>query len=305
MRITNIDMKLCTKCHLCRNECPMELFVIEDDAQYYNDPLNNCIKCGHCIAVCPTNAVKYEVIQKDDYYFYKADNFEKIDIKNTSKIMSNILFKRRSIRKYKDKKINRKDLELILEAMGRSPSASNKMYRKYYIYQNKNLINIMQDTITNYFIKIITMTLNPLFLYIQVLSTKNKQMSFKDKFQKIKESNHDFLQMLNNKEYRFLFNAPAVFIITAPKKYNPRYKMFLKPDAYNAATHGILMAESLGLGTCWIGFAEFVLDKKPKVKQKLGIPAKEKILAVFTVGYPDAVFQRMAPRGPVPVKWFE
>ncbi len=305
LKITNINQKLCTKCQLCFNECPLKLFVIEDDKQYHHDPLNNCIECGHCVAVCPTNAVNYEINQKADSVFYKEDNFDKIEINNASKIIKNIIFKRRSIRKYKDKKVSRKDLELILEALGRSPSASNKMYRKYYIYQNEKLLNKLEDTVSGFFMKYLKMTYNPLILYLQVLLTKTKKMSFKEKLQKIKKSNHDFFQKLLNKEYRFLFNAPAVIIITAPEKYSPRYKMFLNSDAHIAATHGVFMSESLGLGTCWIGFAELVLNKKPKTKLTLGIPKKEKILAAFTVGYPDIKFQRMAPRGPVPVKWFE
>jgi nitroreductase/NAD-dependent dihydropyrimidine dehydrogenase PreA subunit len=305
MKITDINQKLCTKCQLCFNECPLKLFVIEDDKQYHHDPLNNCIKCGHCVAVCPTNAVNYEINQKADSVFYKEDNFDKIDINNASKIIKNIIFKRRSIRKYKDKKVSRKDLELILEALGRSPSASNKMHRKYYIYQNEKLLNILENTVSGFFIKFLKKTFNPLVLYLQVLSTKTGKMSFNEKFQKIKESNHEFYQKLFNKEYRFFFNAPAVIIITAPEKYSSRYKMFLKPDAYIAATNGVLMTESLGLGTCWIGFAELVLNKKPETKPIFGIPKREKVLSVFTVGYPDIKYQRMAPRGPIPVKWFE
>ena len=305
MVITNINQRLCTKCNLCINECPFKLFVIEDNRQYHHDPLNHCIKCGHCVAICPTNAINYEFTQKADSVFYKEDNFEKIDINNISKVMKNIIFKRRSVRKYKDKKVSRKDIELILEALGRSPSASNKMYRKYYIYQNKELLNKLEDTVSDFFIKFLKKTFNPLILYLQALSLKTKKLSFKEKIQKVKESNNEFYQKLLNKEYRFFFNAPAVIIITAPEKYSPRYKIFLKPDAYIAATHGVLMAESLGLGTCWIGFAELALNKKPKTKLNFGIPKEEEILAAFTVGYPDVKFQRMAPRGPIPVKWFE
>ena len=105
MVITNINQRLCTKCNLCINECPFKLFVIEDNRQYHHDPLNHCIKCGHCVAICPTNAINYEFTQKADSVFYKEDNFEKIDINNISKVMKNIIFKRRSVRKYKDKKI--------------------------------------------------------------------------------------------------------------------------------------------------------------------------------------------------------
>lgn len=305
MIITNINQEACTKCNLCSYECPLRLFRIEDDNLNFHDPMESCIECGHCVAICPTNAIKYEFQKQDDSVCYEADEFEKINTDNLLKTMGHIMFKRRSVRKYKSKEVSPKDIELIMEAMGRSPSASNKMHRKYYIYQQQTLLNKLEDEVANYFADLLRKLTNPAILFFQALSIKNKRLTFKEKFNNIKASNKGFYNSIVNKRYRFFFNAPAVIVITAPDKISKLHKPFIRPDAHTAATHGVLMAESLELGTCWIGFAEIALNKNSKAKMSLGIPKKEEVLAAFTVGHPDIKYQRIAPRGSIPVKWYK
>lgn len=305
MKITNIDHEACTTCNLCSYECPLRLFRIEDDKLHFHDPMESCIECGHCVAICPTNAIKYEYQKQEDSIFYKADEFENDITDNLPKSIGHIMFKRRSVRRYKNKEVSHKDIELIMEAMGRSPSASNKMHRKYYIYQQQTLLNRLEDEVANYFAGLLKKLTNPALLFFQILSMKQKGLSFKEKYINIRASNKGFYNSIVSKRYRFFFNAPAVIVITAPEKTSKIHKSFIRPDAHTAATHGVLMAESLGLGTCWIGFAELALNKNRKAKIGLGIPQKEEVLAAFTIGHPDVKYQRIAPRGPVPVKWYK
>lgn len=305
MKITSIHQEVCTKCNLCSYECPLRLFRIEDDSLKFHDPMGSCIECGHCVAVCPSNAIKYDFIKQEDSAFYEADEFEKINTENLPKTIGNIISKRRSIRKYKNKEVSQEDIELIMEAMGRSPSASNKMHRKYYIYQQQTLLNKLEDEVAKYFAGFLRKLMNPILLFFQASSIKNKSMTFKEKYRNVSSSNKGFYNSIIDKRYRFFFNAPAVIVITAPEQYSKHHKSFLRPDAHTAVTHGVLMAESLGLGTCWIGFAELALNKNCKAKKSLGIPEKEEVLAAFTIGHPAIQYKRMAPRGPVPVKWYK
>lgn len=305
MKITGIDQGLCVKCSSCGTACPASLFKAENGVVNFVDPMGFCIKCGHCVAICPPNAVRYEAASRDDSIFYKEDSFEEIEQELSAKVMKNTLLKRRSVRKYMDKEVADEELELVMEAMGRSPSASNKMLRKYYVYSNRETLEKIDDSIVAYFKKLIKMGVSPLALFFRAMAMKDNSLTFKEKMRMIKRSSLDFYEKLEKREYRFLFNAPTLVIITAPENPPAHYKTFLNSDGHNAATHGVLMAESMGLGSCWIGFLEMVFNKNPKVKVEFGIPKGEKVLAAFTVGYPDIRYKRMAPRGPVPVKWFK
>ena len=72
--------------------------------------------------------------------------------------------------------------------------------------------------------------------------------------------------------------APVVIVLgfdTKKGKYG-RYDVTL------AGGNMMTMAESLGLGTCWIGAFDEL-----KVKEILGIPENIEVIALMTLGYPD------------------
>ncbi len=55
-------------------------------------------------------------------------------------------------------------------------------------------------------------------------------------------------------------------------------------DAGIAGEHLVLAAESLGLGSCWIGWF-----REKQVKKILNIPRSVKIVSLFTLGYPKTI----------------
>ncbi|MCS7280343.1 MAG: nitroreductase family protein [Desulfobacterota bacterium] len=71
--------------------------------------------------------------------------------------------------------------------------------------------------------------------------------------------------------------APCI-IVLCYEKDKSKFGIY---DATLAGGNILLVAESLGLGTCWIG----AFDEE-KVKEILGIPENVKVIALITVGYP-------------------
>lgn len=56
----HVDTKKCTNCHACSNACKMNV----DPVKNSNDL--ECIRCGHCKSVCPTNAIEYKYFNKNN-----------------------------------------------------------------------------------------------------------------------------------------------------------------------------------------------------------------------------------------------
>lgn len=73
-------------------------------------------------------------------------------------------------------------------------------------------------------------------------------------------------------ELSFIVHKAAPFLSGVP------YHML---DAGIAGEHFVLAAESLGLGTCWIGW----FKEKP-VKKVLGIPSSVRIASLISLGWP-------------------
>ena len=74
-------------------------------------------------------------------------------------------------------------------------------------------------------------------------------------------------------------------------------------DAGIAITHGMLAAHSMGLGTCWIGFAHEYLSRFKKGRKELGIPKGHNVYGVFIIGHPEQEFLRAPPRREIYLDW--
>ena len=70
-------------------------------------------------------------------------------------------------------------------------------------------------------------------------------------------------------------------------------------DAGIALTYGMLAAESLGLGTCWIGMLQGAIPMNRDILNILGI--KGHVLGAFTLGFPAVKYRRTVPRPPLKI----
>ena len=87
------------------------------------------------------------------------------------------------------------------------------------------------------------------------------------------------------KDFKFDFNAPCylVFGYNVDESWkNPldNNKDSGEVDISIVMTHIMLMAEELGLSTCWIGYIE-----PEAIRKNLGIPENIKIIGAMTLGY--------------------
>ena len=88
-------------------------------------------------------------------------------------------------------------------------------------------------------------------------------------------------------EQRHVEEAPVVIVVCADpgksaNKYGERGKsLYCIQDTAAAIENMLLVANSLGLGTCWVGAFE-----EDKVKNILNIPQKLKPVALITIGFP-------------------
>ena len=66
----------------------------------------------------------------------------------------------------------------------------------------------------------------------------------------------------------------------------------------------MLAAQSLGLGTCWIGFSKF-LNRSREWRARLGVEDPYEICEAITVGYPVGDPAQLISRDTHEIAWFE
>jgi nitroreductase len=76
-----------------------------------------------------------------------------------------------------------------------------------------------------------------------------------------------------------------------------------KEDSILAGYNIVLMAQSLGLGTCFVTLAQNAIDSSRACKAILGLSPKEQVYAVVLLGYPDVRFLRAVPKEQKAIHW--
>jgi len=106
----------------------------------------------------------------------------------------------------------------------------------------------------------------------------------------------DFRVRLENPEFQIFYHAPALIVISGNTAGS-----YIVEDCALAAENLMLTAYSMGLGSCWIGFAQSYLSS-PAGKKTLGLPASCMPVAPIIVGYPSAP-PAVVPRKAPEVRW--
>nr|WP_312984655.1 nitroreductase family protein [Clostridioides sp.] len=84
---------------------------------------------------------------------------------------------------------------------------------------------------------------------------------------------------LHNPKMDLLYRSPYLLLI-----YGNTDSHWHVYDCTLAASNIMLAAHSMGIGTCWIGFAEDVCDTK-EFKEKYNVPENYSLITTLTMGY--------------------
>lgn len=88
----------------------------------------------------------------------------------------------------------------------------------------------------------------------------------------------------------WIADAPIIMAIVAEPEHQKRYygargeKLYTIQNAAACAMSMIISAESLGLGTCWIGSFD-----EDKLRAALGIPEQVNVHVILPIGFPDEI----------------
>lgn len=265
----NIGLDKCVLCGLCEYDCPAHAIKVgSEEVDFYNE---KCFMCGHCVAICPQGAIKMIGVKEEEIIEYNKEKFE-VDHEN----LLNFIKFRRSIRKYKTQNVEKEKINNLIEAARYTPTGGNRQPLRYIVIKDK-LEEIKELAING--------------LYDLVIN--HDDMEPLKSVPKYKER---FIQMYddykNNQNDTLFFGAPTAIAIIGDISKGSTVQI----DAGLAASNMELMANAQGLGICYIGFFVSASKYVPKINEILGINPNEKILATFTLGYPDVNYKRTVNR---------
>ena len=94
-------------------------------------------------------------------------------------------------------------------------------------------------------------------------------------------------------------NTPVVIVI-----HGLRANFMAHANCSIGARNMEIMAKTMGLGTCWVGFLSVAANlAKKKIERYLEIPDDRSIYAAIMVGYPKHEYKKVIPRREREVRW--
>ena len=173
------------------------------------------------------------------------------------------IYGRRSVRKYKNKNVDKTIIEKILDAGRMAPSAMNEQPWKFYVVTNKETIQSFSKAISKITAKEFIKA-GPTRIVKNIIQLLN----FSSGFHYLKTKDHVF------------YEAPVVIFITGP-----RNNEWVDLDIGMCAQNIMLSAKSMGLDTCPVGFGKYL--QHTKLYAQLKTSPKEEIKLAIILGYGD------------------
>ena len=286
----SIDESKCTQCGLCVSLCVRR--ILEEDGKRIRvtDPAL-CNYCGHCKAVCPTNAPLFSSL--DGSEFEDLPQMEKLP---PASDFLRFLRRRRSLRLYQNKPVEVEKLKMILEAGRFAPTGGNRQACEYVVVRGRKIL----DRVTTLTLRALDEEGRRIREAVERQRQTNEPLPDEYLARQVYPAVWDRMaRKWKEGEDQLFYHAPALILVHLKKGAASTPEV----DSGLASMQMVLMAETLGLGTCFVGFLIFSVENSRELRETLKIPDDHQVPVAFVVGYPDVKFRRLVARNPARVKW--
>ena len=263
-KMIHIDEAKCLKCKACVNDCIVKVLTVGDNGFPRVRPEDErfCLNCQHCLAVCPVGAVECHGVM--------ADQATAIGPLPSSENMMNLLCQRRSIRQYKQEDLDAETMDTLVKSLAWTPTGCNDHRLFFTVVRHREEMDFFRDRMVK---------------SMQFLVKTGIMRLLYPNFKRYMDD------IMNGKDIIFR-NAPHMVVACTPK--NAPCK---EADPWIALSYFDLMAQSLGVGTCWCGFAVYAFKWVKALRERLDMPKGYKVGAVLLFGKPAVEYKRQtAPK---------
>lgn len=278
-----INTEKCTGCGLCVSVCKDYSLGIKENKVYQKSKsCFGCVACGHCMAICPQGAI--EIYGRT---LSPKDLFD-LPQKETSTDYNSLLSlcqRRRSVREFKDKAVDKEIIEKIISIARTSPMGLPPSDVNVLIFDSKEKTNQFAKDFCEYLKGMKWMFSNlSLSLMSPFMSKANNEL-FKEFVQPLFSIYEENMEKGIN---LVTYDAPVALYFYGSPYSDPA-------DPIIAATYAMLAAESLGLGTCMLGAIHPLIQNgsaAKKFRQEQGIKYKSREGLFLILGYPDIEYNK-------------
>lgn len=282
-----IDEALCNGCGLCVSVCKDFSLILEDKkVKLSTTPVFGCLACGHCMMICPQEAITIEGRCTSGNDLMEMPPKEEA---TSFDALLNLLYRRRSIREFKDIPVEEEIINKVIEAAQTAPMGLPPSDVHVLVFDNKEKVRVFAKDFCNY-LEGMKWLVSRWFLALM----------------------RPFWGKVNTELFKF-FIRPCLYTYTDNMKKNVNVVNYDAPvamyfygspysdpaDSLIAATYAMIAAESLGLGTCFNGAVHpFIQNGKTAklFREKYGIKEKSREGIFVLMGYSKVMYTKTIKR---------
>ena len=273
MAFITVDQAKCNQDGICAAECPGR--IIEMDAESgYPKPTADfeeiCLRCGHCVAVCPEGALSLDWLGPDECRAITKE------LNVTPDQAEQLLCGRRSIRTFKEKRVPRPVLEKLVEIACSAPSAKNRQPWHWSVVEDPSEVRRLAGMVVEWVRQVIRSAPQE----AETMGLPRVVASWDEGYDRICRG------------------APHVIVAHADKNWP-----FSTEDCTLAMSHLNLYAASMGLGACWAGYFFKAVNAYPPLFGALGLPSDHLAYGAVMIGYPRFRYRLIPRRRPPRITW--
>jgi len=266
MSLVTIDHATCRRDGRCGEVCPQGLFEQDDEGfPAFRDGADQyCIACGHCVAICPQDAVNHEALSMED-----ARLIDYTQAVPTPALVQ-LLKSRRSVREFREEPVPKALVEEIIDVARWAPSAVNRQPVHWLMIRTPAEVKRMAGLVIDYL---------------------RRSVGLEPRYAR-------FIKLWDQGRDPILRNAPHLAVIHAPDEW-----FWSSVDSTIALTQFELAAVAQGIGTCWAGFLMRAANGHPPLREALGIPEDHSVFGAMMFGFPRYRYHRVPPRLEARLEW--
>ena len=229
-----------------------------------------CLKCGHCVAVCPHGALQHTGIPIERC----PSILKELAINHEQAVQ--FLRSRRSVRIYGDKPVEKEKIRELIEIARYAPSAGNRQVVNWQVITDQGKIRQLAGLTAD---------------WMRFILEKGPEALRAPYFPAI-------VTAWDRGIDKILRDAPALVVAHAPKEA-PSGMV----DLTLALSYLELAAPTLGLGTCWAGLLQGALHSGEEIKEVLGLPQDHPHHYPMMLGYAKPRYYRLPERKSPKIVW--
>lgn len=264
-----VDPDKCVACGMCVLDCPAHIIAIERGlARIAPDKDEDCIRCQHCLAVCPYGAVSVAGHAPE-----ASQGVGKFD----PAPLDNLIRARRSVRQFAPGGVDPDLVKRILDTVAYAPTGVNIRHRRFTVILDTAVMDAFRDRTARALVDNAALVPEESSWLVDIAR-----------------------EWLEEGVDRLCRGAPHMIVVTAGPE-----GVCKEADCLIALSYFDLYAQANGVGTTWCGMVAAILRFFPESRKWLGIPDDHVIGYAMLFGPAGVHYPRTAQHEPEDVVFVE